>query len=170
MNKISEIKRTPPSVLVLGIGNLLMGDEGLGVHYARRMAEVDLPPHVEVLDGGTGGFHLMSWMEKHDEIIMVDATLDGRLPGSIREVTPRFSSDFPRAMSTHDIGLKDLVEGLFILGRPPKIQLFAVSIDTVQPMHVGLSPALEAILPELVERTRQKIEALTAAHTSVSGP
>lgn len=163
MNKISENTNAAPSILILGIGNLLMGDEGLGVHYAHRIAEAPLPPHVDVLDGGTGGFHLMSWIENFDEIIMVDATLDGRPPGHIREVTPRFSSDFPRAMSTHDIGLKDLVEGLYLLGRPPKIHLYAVSIETVQPMHVGLSPAIEAVLPDLIERTQQKIESLRIA-------
>jgi hydrogenase maturation protease len=163
MMETDKYSHKSPSVLILGIGNLLMGDEGLGVHYARRLEKALLPPHVEVVDGGTGGFHLMSWFEKFDEIIMVDAALDGRPPGHIREVTPRFSSDFPRAMSTHDIGLKDLVEGLYLLGRPPKIHLFAVSIETVQPMHIGLSPAIEAILPELIERTHRKIEALSGS-------
>lgn len=149
-------------ILVLGIGNLLMGDEGLGVHFARRMEAEQLPAGVEVLDGGTAGFQLMSWLEGYEHIIMVDATLDERPAGAIREITPRFSSDFPRALSTHDIGLKDLVEGMYLLGRPFHITLFAVSIDEVQPLYVGLSPAIEAALPELVRRTRAKIAELQA--------
>lgn len=150
-------KKSKAGILVLGIGNLLMGDEGLGVHYARRMEEEALPEGVTVLDGGTAGFNLMEALETHEHVIMVDATLDGRPAGSIREVQPRFSSDFPKALSTHDIGLKDLVEGLFLLGRPPAIDLMAVSIETVQPLHVGLSPPIEKVLPELVCRTLKKI-------------
>lgn len=144
-------------ILVLGIGNLLMGDEGVGVHFARRMETEALPANVDVLDGGTAGFHLMEAIEQHDRIIMVDATLDGAPPGTIREVRPRFAADFPKALSTHDIGLKDLVEGLYLLGRAPDILLFTVSIETVQPLHIGLSPAVEAVLPELVERTRRQV-------------
>jgi len=150
-------KKKKTGILVLGIGNLLMGDEGLGVHYARRMEQESLPEEVTVLDGGTAGFNLMEALENHEHVIMVDATLDGRPAGSIREVQPRFSSDFPKALSTHDIGLKDLVEGLYLLGRPPAIELLAVSIETVQPLHVGLSPDIEKVLPELVRRTLEKI-------------
>lgn len=149
---------TPPSVLVLGIGNLLMGDEGVGVHFARRMETVTLPANVDVLDGGTAGFQLMEAIEQHDYIIMVDATLDGAPAGSIREVRPRFAADFPKALSTHDIGLKDLVEGLYLLGKAPDICLYTVAIETVQPLHVGLSPKVEAVLPELIARTMAKLK------------
>ena len=145
---------TEPRLLLLGIGNLLMGDEGVGVHAARRLADQDLPPGVAVLDGGTGGFHLMEYFERYPRMIMIDATLDQRPPGTIRLLRPRFTPDFPKAMSTHDIGLKDLVEGLSILGRLPDIHLFAVSIERIQPMHIGLSDPLEAVMPDLLERVR----------------
>lgn len=144
-------------ILVLGIGNLLMGDEGVGVHFARRMETEALPPNVDVLDGGTAGFQLMEAIEQHDRIIMVDATLDGAPAGTIREVRPRFAADFPKALSTHDIGLKDLVEGLYLLGKAPDILLFTVAIEAVQPLYVGLSPAVAAVLPELVERTMAQV-------------
>ena len=145
-------------VLIMGIGNLLMGDEGVGVHFAMRMAEETLPAHVDVLDGGTAGFQLMEAIQQHDRIILVDATLDGRPAGTIRELRPRFAADFPRALSTHDIGLKDLVEGLYLLGSPPDICLLTVSIEAIQPLHIGLSPAVEATLPELRRRTLDKLE------------
>lgn len=146
---------TYPRLLILGIGNLLMGDEGVGVHLAQRLAERPLPEGVDVLDGGTGGFHLTAYFESYPCLIMVDAALDGRPPGSIRRIEPRFSSDFPRAMSTHDIGLRDLVEGLHILGRLPRIFLYVVSVAELQNMHIGLSPEIEAVMPEL---ERQVVE------------
>lgn len=159
-----------PRILILGLGNLLMGDEGLGVHFARQMELETLPDNVDVLDGGTGGFHLMSYLEDYPVIIAVDATLDERPPGTIRLIRPRFSKDFPRALSTHDIGLKDLLEGLQILGKFPEIHLFVVSIATVQPLYIGLSEPIATTMPELILQTKKLIEQLhTQAWKKVAG-
>lgn len=144
-------------LLILGLGNLLMGDEGLGVHFARAMEEEVLPENVTVLDGGTGGFHLMSYLEDYPAIIAVDATLDERPAGTLRLIEPRFSKDFPRSLSTHDIGLRDLIEGLQILGKMPKIYLFVVSIETIQPLYIGLSPKVEAVIPELIHQVKELV-------------
>ncbi len=132
-------------VLVLGVGNYLMGDEGVGVHVAQRLAEEKLPHGVEVLDGGTGGFHLMGILEQYALIILVDATIDGQPAGSIRLLEPRFASDFPRSMSTHDVGLRDVIEALQVTNRLPKIYVVTVSVEDLQPMSIRLShPVQEA--------------------------
>lgn len=142
------------AVLIMGIGNYLMGDEGVGVHAAQRLAKESLPEGVDVLDGGTGGFFLMEYFENYPVVILIDATLDERPTGTIRVIEPRFAADFPRAMSTHDIGLRDLVEGLTILGKLPKIYLFAISIAMVQPQQIELSPELERVMPELLGQVK----------------
>jgi hydrogenase maturation protease len=142
------------AVLIMGIGNYLMGDEGVGVHVAQRLAKEALPEGVDVLDGGTGGFFLMEYFENYPVVILIDATLDDRPTGTIRVIEPRFASDFPRAMSTHDIGLRDLVEGLAILGKLPKIYLFAVSIEMIQSQQIELSPELGRVMPELLEQVK----------------
>ena len=116
--------------LILGVGNWLMGDEGVGIHAVRRLAEEDWPAGITCLDGGTSGFHLMEAIESARAVVLIDATLDGRPPGTIRALHPRFASDYPRNLSSHDIGLRDLLEGLTILGKLPPVYLFAVSIDT----------------------------------------
>lgn len=139
-------------VLILGIGNYLMGDEGLGVHMARRLEERPLPAGVEVVEGGTGGFHLMPFFESHEKVILIDATLDERPAGTIRLLKPRFSSDFPKAMSTHDIGLKDVIEALILLEKMPEVHLFAVSIDMLQSQSIQLSSPITKALDELEER------------------
>lgn len=133
-------------ILILGIGNYLMGDEGVGVHVAQNLASRKLPPGVDVLDGGTGGFHLMGVMEQYPLIIMVDASIDGQAAGTIRLIEPKFASDFPRAMSTHDVGLHDVIQALCVLDRLPQIYLVIVSVETLQPMEIRLSkPVAKAI-------------------------
>lgn len=144
-------------VLILGIGNYLMGDEGVGVHFAREMADELLPEGVDVLDGGTAGFQLMEYLENYPVVIMVDATLDQFPPGTIRLIEPRFSKDFPKAMSTHEIGLKDLMESLQLTGRLPKVYLFVVSVADIANLHVGLSNKVSECMPALKERVLQTL-------------
>lgn len=157
------------AVLIMGIGNYLMGDEGVGVHVAQRLTREALPEGVDVLDGGTGGFFLMEYFENYPVVILIDATLDDRPTGTIRVIEPRFAADFPRAMSTHDIGLRDLVEGLAILGKMPKIYLFAVSIEMIQSQQIELSPELERVMPELLEQVKKMAIKALRYGTAVMG-
>ena len=139
-------------VLILGIGNYLMGDEGVGVHFINELKKELEPGLADLLDGGTAGFQLMEYLETYPHIILIDATLDGKPAGTINLIEPRFSKDFPSAMSTHEIGLKDLVEGLALLDKFPNIHLFVVSIEKIQPLSTELSPEIKAVLPALKSR------------------
>lgn len=150
------------SLLILGVGNYLMGDEGLGVHLAKQLKEELEPGLADVIDGGTAGFQLMEYLESYPTVILVDATLDGKPAGTIRKIQPRFSSDFPSAMSTHEIGLKDLVEGLTLLNRLPEVHLFVMSIEKIQPLCTELSPEISAALGELKQTVVQLAKSLVA--------
>jgi hydrogenase maturation protease len=136
-------------ILILGIGNVLMGDEGLGVHAARRLLEEKLPPGVECVDGGTGGFYLLEMMQDAGRVLLIDATVDDRVPGTIQQLHPRFSSDYPRTLTAHDIGLKDLLDALYLLGCTPDVTLFAVSISPPGEVSMELSPEIESAIPKI---------------------
>jgi hydrogenase maturation protease len=148
-----------PRVLVMGVGNVLMGDEGVGIHVVRRLADHAWPANVSVVDGGTGGFHLLSHFEDCSVAVLVDATLDGRPPGTITVLEPRYAKDFPRVLSAHDIGLKDLVESADLLGHLPRIHLVTVSVADLQPMQLTLSPEIEAVVSDAAHLVRTLAEA-----------
>lgn len=149
----------------MGVGNYLMGDEGIGVHVAERLLQEDLPEEVEVVDGGTGGFHLLGHFEGYEHIILVDATLDNNPNGTIRLIKPRFAADFPKAMSTHDIGLKDMVSALQLLEKMPAIHLFVVSIESLQQQGITLTPEVEKVMPDLLGRIKNLVKELTVKET-----
>ncbi len=153
-------------ILVMGVGNLLMGDEGVGVHAVRELEQRGLPAGVELVDGGTGGLHLLSYLEKYNPIVMIDATMDGREAGSVSLLQPKFASDFPRALSAHDIGLRDLVEAAFLLGPLPRIHLITISVDTLQPMSMTLSPPVRQAILKVVQLTHRIIASQTDNHPS----
>jgi hydrogenase maturation protease len=137
--------------LVLGIGNVLMGDEGVGVHAIEFLRREAWPSDVDLVDGGTGGFHLLSFLSSDVPLVMIDATFDGQPVGTVSMLRPRYASDFPRALSAHDIGLRDLVEAAQLTGALPDIHLITVSIADIVPMCLTLSPAVAAALPAVRE-------------------
>ncbi len=144
--------------LVLGIGNILMGDEGVGVHAIRRLEAMVLPAGVECLDGGTGSFTLLEPMQSAQRIILIDATVDGMPIGTVRRLEPRFSADYPRTLTAHDIGLKDLLDAFHLFGSPAEVVLFAVSIAPLQDITDELSPELAGHLDEITGLVLAELE------------
>lgn len=145
-------------ILVLGMGNILLSDEGVGVRAVEYMQDKALPANVDLLDGGTGGFTLLPEIVKYDEVILIDATLNELPAGTIRIIRPRFSKDFPRAMSTHDIGLKDLIDSASFLGKLPPLHLIVITIKNIQPMDMDLSPEVARVLPFVHQEVIQILE------------
>lgn len=125
--------------LVLGLGNVIMGDEGVGVHVVRALEKHTLPSGVECLDGGTGGFILLEPLENADHIILIDAAADGNPPGTVTRTTPRFSKDYPPTLTAHDIGVKDLLDAFYMQGGTREVVLYAIAIDPRQPISMELS-------------------------------
>ncbi len=145
---------SPTDVLVLGVGNLLVGDEGVGVHACRMLAGQTWPPRVQVVDGGTGGFHLLGLLRSHARVILIDATRDGAPAGTVAQFRARLVDDFPPALGAHDIGLRDLLAAAALLGPLPEIEVITVSIAELKPMTLELSAPVAAALPEVARRVR----------------
>lgn len=145
------------ATLVLGIGNLLMGDEGVGVHALRSLEAEPWPDGVTLVDGGTGGFHLLGCLSAYPRVVMVDATMDGAPAGTVSVLRPRYASDFPRALTAHDIGLRDLIESAQLLGALPDVTLVTVSIGEVVAMRTTLSPEVAAAIPLVRDRIAEAV-------------
>jgi hydrogenase maturation protease len=141
-------------VLVLGVGNLLVGDEGVGVHVLRALEQEAWPAHVHLVDGGTGGLHLLELLRSPARVILIDATRDGAPAGTVAQFRARVAADFPPALGAHDIGLRDLIAAAALLGPLPEIDVITVSIAELKPMTMDLSPPVAATLPEVARRVR----------------
>lgn len=134
--------------LIMGIGNLVLQDEGFGVHAIRQLAEQPelIPEGVDLLDGGTAGLHLMGNLQNYDRLIVIDAALDGNPVGTVRRLRPNYG-DFPPLVTAHEIGLKDVLEALEITGFCPDTELIVVSVEKFTSLGTELSPAVAAALP-----------------------
>jgi hydrogenase maturation protease len=142
-------------VLVVGIGNELLGDEGLGVHVARRLAAAkdSLPPHVEVIEGGTSLFDLLPALSRCARVTIVDAVRAGREPGSIYrlerlDVADQCAGGPP--VSLHDWGVLETLQAGRMLGMLPAwVSLIGAEPESIAP-GTKLSPRLEQAAGRIV--------------------
>ena len=150
------------SVLILAVGNLLMGDEGVGVHALRTLEREPPVPGARLLDGGVAGVNLLDDIQRARSVIVIDATRDGRPPGTVTLLRPATVGALPQSLSSHDFGLKDLFAAAALLGAMPDVHLFTVSVETVHPMCLELSPPVAAAVPVLLHSVRALAARLTA--------
>ena len=134
-----------------------MNDEGVGIHVIAALEKEGGIPGTDLMDGGTGGFHLLGFIQSYKTIIIIDASLDQYPPGHVRVLKPRYAKDFPKQLSAHEIGLKDLIDSAILLGNMPDLHLIAISVKEFQDMGMNLSPEVEAAIPVAMERVRELV-------------
>ncbi len=147
------------NILVLGIGNILLNDEGVGIHVVSAL-EKEGYTKADLMDGGTGGFHLLGFIQSYKTVIIIDASLDQFPAGHVRVLYPKYAKDFPVQLSAHEVGLKDLLDAAFLLGNMPKIHLVAISIKDFQDMGMELTPEVEAAIPDAVKTVKDLVNSL----------
>jgi hydrogenase maturation protease len=157
------VANSDKKTLVLGLGNVIMGDEGVGVHVVRALEKHTLPANVECLDGGTGGFVLLEPLQEAGRIILIDAASDGNPPGTVTRTTPRFSRDYPPTLTAHDIGVKDLLDVFYIQGGGPEVVLYAIAIDPQQPISMELSSEIAKAVEVAVAEILAELKSNSAA-------
>jgi len=137
----------------------LLRDEGVGIHIIKGLEEEGYNK-ADLMDGGTGGFHLMGFIQSYEIVIIIDASLDDFPAGNVRILHPKYAKDFPRQLSAHEIGLKDLLDSAFLLGNMPQIYLIAISIKDFQEMGVELTPEVARAVPSAIESAKLLVESL----------
>jgi hydrogenase maturation protease len=165
-------------LLVLGLGNLLCGDDGLGVAAVDALARrYEAPEGVRILDGGTLGLSLLPYLQDAGQVVLVDAIRADGPPGSpVRLEGDEVAPAVEARLSVHQIGVADLLDGARWLGAyPSRLVLLGLVPETIE-LGLGLSPAVRAGLPGLVERVAMEVREMgfrlspRASHDEAVGP
>ncbi|HEY3373501.1 MAG TPA: HyaD/HybD family hydrogenase maturation endopeptidase [Candidatus Aquicultor sp.] len=145
-------------ILVLGVGNLILSDEGVGVHLVRRLQSENLPANVEIEDGGTQGLELLDYMDDVAKLIIVDCIKAGSEPGSIFRFEPDKVDVIPREykISFHDLGIYDFIRLAEALDKLPPTMIFGIEPERID-WGEELSPAVEAKMDKLKEFVLKEI-------------
>lgn len=147
-------------ILILGVGNLLLGDEGVGVHVAQRMMTMDWPPEVQVVEGGTDGFGLVNFITEADRLILIDAVKGGGQPGSIYRFEIEDCPPYPDIFKTsvHQISILEVINLSSLVGSTPHTTIIGIEPVCIE-MGMELSPSVEAKLPKVIQMIQAEVEA-----------
>lgn len=146
-------------ITILGVGNLLLQDEGVGVHAIQALQKCSLPEGVELIDGGTAGVDLLPYVSEAKQIIVIDAVKGGTEPGAIYRLTPEVLGQFKeQALSLHQVGFLEVLQMAERLGkRPERTIIFGVEPQVID-WGIELTPPVQAVLPRLVELVLEEVE------------
>ena len=150
MNENDAYIRKP--VLVLGIGNILLHDEGIGVYVVEQMQKGGVPDYVELLDGGTAGADLLDHICDRQKVIVVDAVDADIEPGTILRFTPDdLASQAGQSISLHEFGIAETIDMARQLNCAPKqVVIIGIKPKDLEP-GVGLSGEILEIVPRVIE-------------------
>lgn len=149
-----------PPVLVLGVGNILMKDEGVGAHAAQKLLQIPLPAAVEVIDGGTFGIDLLGYLENREKVILIDAIDTDEPPGTIFRLRPEDIHSLSKGehYSLHQPGISDVIRFAEMIGQEvPEIIIFAIQPAEIA-MGTELTPVMKEKMPELIDFVLKEIE------------
>ncbi|AWB09713.1 hydrogenase maturation protease [Thermodesulfobium acidiphilum] len=152
-------------ILVIGIGNELQGDDGLGVHVIKELKKVSLPDEVDLLAGGTSGPDLIVYFEGVDFAIFVDAVRGGNKPGTIYKYKPEeMKYQKSIALSPHQIGIPETLSLAEFVGKKPKRSIFFGMEPMNLEFSMELSEPVKEKLPRLVKLIVEEIDNFLASN------
>lgn len=150
-----EIKK----ISIIGVGNILMRDEGVGVHAVKAFQErYVVPDNVEIVDGGTTGFGLLEYFEDRDKVLIVDAVNFDQPPGHIDELeNEQIPARFAIKASMHHLGLLEVISVMNLTGSTPKeLCLIGIQPNTIE-LGLDMTPEMWDKMNAIIERMVAKL-------------
>jgi len=154
---------SPPKILILGVGNLLLGDDGFGVHLINALQDTPFPPNVQLLEAGTVSHQLIPLFREIDHLIVIDVVEAGDVPGSIFRFSPD-DMQFPteQKASLHQISLIDVLRMAELTGGKPKTVIIGVQPRDVTSWSLDLSDELKEVIPKVKDLIFEELKKIGA--------
>ncbi|MFH1460347.1 MAG: HyaD/HybD family hydrogenase maturation endopeptidase [Candidatus Omnitrophota bacterium] len=145
-------------ITILGIGNLLLQDEGIGIHVINKLKQKKIPDNVEIIDGGTAGFDLLPVIQASHKLIVIDAVKTKDKPGTIYKFSPQ-SIDIKQdiSISLHNIGFMEAVEFCRKQGKLPQTIIFGI-VPEKTGLGLELSACLKKKITEIIALVKKEIK------------
>ncbi|KNZ68456.1 hydrogenase maturation protease [Thermincola ferriacetica] len=146
-------------IVVLGVGNILFQDEGVGIHVIQALQKMNLPENVDVIEGGTAGLELLPLIEDYSHMIVVDAVNAGEKPGTLFRFKPDDVTGFPGNIETsvHQLGLLEVLQMGKLIGKLPDTVIIAVQPKSFD-WGMELTPELQAKMPQIIDLVFKEIK------------
>ncbi|MCF8261136.1 MAG: HyaD/HybD family hydrogenase maturation endopeptidase [Melioribacteraceae bacterium] len=150
---------TNKKILIVGVGNSIQMDDGVGIHTINELKKYDLPRNVKLFDGGTLGVDLMPWLEGNDHVIFIDSVDANENPGTIFKFKPDdINYESAPKTSVHQIGLIEAIQMIKLIGKAPsEITIFGIQPKTID-WGENLTEPVENSIPKVIKHVLAEIE------------
>lgn len=145
------------TLLVMGIGNILLKDEGVGVYCMQELEKQNWPENVSFIDGGTFTQDIFYLFENFDYLLVLDAIRGGREPGTMYRLKEKdLAASKEQSISVHDVDLLDSLKMAELLGKKPELTVLGMEPEKLA-WEMGLTETLKNIFPDFVKLAAEEI-------------
>ena len=142
---------------ILGIGNILLKDDGIGVHVIRALEGENLPDCIELVDGGTSTLDMLGYFMDNPKVIVIDALRAGYAPGTIYKIKPEAIINYRKEnLSIHDVHILDIMKMAKMMGGNPEVVIFGIEPWDISP-GLELSEAMIQRIPAIIEHVKNEL-------------
>lgn len=145
-------------IVVIGIGNILLKDDGVGVRTIEALERENLPTAVKLVDGGTSTLDMLGLFQEYRKVIVVDALKAGLAPGSIYKIKPEDIKNYRKEnLSIHDVQILDVVKMANMMGSFPNVVIFGIEPEEIT-YSLEMSESIKNKIPEVVGHIKRELE------------
>ncbi len=150
-------------LLVLGIGNILLGDEGVGVHAVEELKKEEWPEFVHLVDGGTFTHDIFHILEGYDGLLVLDIVHGTKKPGTMYYLEEKdiVQNDSQR-LSLHDIDLMDSLNMAGAVGKRPEMRILGMEPENYTDWNMEMTDTVKAVFPDYLDTARKEIKKFIA--------
>lgn len=143
--------------VILGIGNILLKDDGIGVHVVKKLEDEGLPSNIEVVDGGTSTLDTLNYFLEYKKIIVIDSLKAGYEPGTIYKIKPEDIKNYKREnLSIHDVQILDVVKIAEMYDKHPDVTIFGIEPKEIV-YDTEMTDCMKRKVPEIINLIKKEL-------------
>lgn len=144
-------------IIIIGIGNILQRDDGIGVHIIKQLEKENLPSTIELVDGGTSTLSMLGYFMDYKNIIVVDSLKGGLEAGTIYKIKPEEIANYKKKnLSIHDVQILDVVKMANLAGSFPKVTIFGIEPSEIF-FSLEMTDIIKDKIPNVVKLIKDEI-------------
>ena len=144
--------------VILGIGNILLKDDGVGVHVIKQLENENLPSTIELVDGGTSTLDTLGFFLDYKKVIIVDCLRAGLEPGTIYKITPEdIKSHKKENLSIHDVQILDVVNMANMMNKFPEVVIFGIEPEEIT-LNLEMTETMISKIPEIIYNIKRELQ------------
>ncbi len=138
-------------VLILGVGNLVLNDEGVGIHIIQMLKSAILPEGVDLIDAGVGGDIIYDTLQGYKQVILIDSAVDEAPIGTVRRLSAEHPDNLSLCFLAHEQGVRNIIVNMQAQEKVPHIEMLAISVSHSPVWGIQLSPEVRNVIPQVVQ-------------------